>query len=496
MNEALGHPQERYRLEALRDLAILDTPPEQEFDDLTLLAAQICGVPISLVSLIDADRQWFKSKQGIAIDETTRDVSICAHAILQDELFVVPDTRGDARFKDNPHVLAEPGVRFYAGMPLALKCGLNVGTLCVVDSVPRDLTSQQMTALRVLARQVMAQIALRKQKAELERELAERRRIEAELRSSEEKFRATVERLAEGVYLCDNETGKLVQANISFCRLLGYTEEEFRGMTPFDFIAGEEKNGIQSVMNHVEAQLAKTGTYELGARRYRRKNNTEVEVDVRVGFVPNGGKGLNSVIVRDISQQRLFEQQLLDYQLELECANSKLREVANKDGLTGIANRAAFNVRMDDEFERSNRYGRPFSLILLDVDHFKSFNDSFGHPAGDEVLRKVARLLAGSARATDFVARYGGEEFAVILPETDRGGAMALAERFRRAVAEHPWDLRQVSISVGVAVKNGAADSIRALLKSSDDALYQSKTMGRNRVHLAVRPVPTACEGV
>lgn len=163
------------RLEALSAHAVLDTPPEEAFDALTRLAARLCGTPIALVSLVDEARQWFKSRVGLEEPETTREVSFCAHAILQEELFVVPDTHRDERFHDNPLVTGEPRVRFYAATPLKSLSGHTLGTLCVVDHVPRELSAEQAEALHVLGRQVEAQLRLRLRVRELERHEAESR---------------------------------------------------------------------------------------------------------------------------------------------------------------------------------------------------------------------------------------------------------------------------------------------------------------------------------
>lgn len=153
MRPALQPANESDRLDALRRLGVLDTPPESDYDDLTRLAAAICCTPISLVSLIDADRQWFKSRHWIDAAETPRDQAFCAHAIHRPELFVVPDVAADERFADNPLVTGDPHIRFYAGMPLATPDGFPLGTLCVIDRTPRTLTTDQRDALRVLARQ-------------------------------------------------------------------------------------------------------------------------------------------------------------------------------------------------------------------------------------------------------------------------------------------------------------------------------------------------------
>ena len=152
---------EHARLEALRSYGVLDTPPEQLFDDVTKLAAQICGVPISAISLVDEERQWFKSIVGLDARETPRDAAFCAHAILEPEVMVVEDAATDRRFADNPLVLGDPGIRFYAGAPLVTPEGLALGSLCVIDSVPRELSDEQVEALRVLGRLVMTELELR-----------------------------------------------------------------------------------------------------------------------------------------------------------------------------------------------------------------------------------------------------------------------------------------------------------------------------------------------
>ncbi len=164
----LTQPQaEKQRLKVLWQYDVLDTVPEEVFDDLTELAARICEAPIALISLVDEDRQWFKSKVGVTIKETSRDVSFCAHAIHHEGLFIVPDATRDKRFAHNPLVLSEPKIRFYAGAPLVTPDGHALGTLCILDKVPRELRPEQQQALRVLARHVMTQLELRRHAGEL-----------------------------------------------------------------------------------------------------------------------------------------------------------------------------------------------------------------------------------------------------------------------------------------------------------------------------------------
>ena len=158
---------EKTRLDGLRKYRILDTDPEQAFDDLTFLASQICETPIALISLVDEHRQWFKSRVGIDAEQTSRSVSFCAHAIQQSGLFVVPDTLDDARFRENPLVVNDPNIRFYAGAPLVTRDGDALGTLCVVDVRPRTITDGERQALEALRRQAQAQLELRRNLAEL-----------------------------------------------------------------------------------------------------------------------------------------------------------------------------------------------------------------------------------------------------------------------------------------------------------------------------------------
>jgi GAF domain-containing protein len=158
---------EAKRLKVLWQYDVLDTVPEEVFDDLTELAARICEAPIALISLVDEDRQWFKSKVGVTLTETSRDISFCAHALKQQELFIIPDATKDARFADNPLVISDPKIRFYAGAPLITPDGYALGTLCVIDKVPRELRPEQQQALRVLARHVMIQLELRRHAKEL-----------------------------------------------------------------------------------------------------------------------------------------------------------------------------------------------------------------------------------------------------------------------------------------------------------------------------------------
>ncbi|MBC7923970.1 MAG: response regulator [Ferruginibacter sp.] len=209
---------EALRLEALRRYQILDTPPEADFDDLVQLASQICQTPITLLTLIDADRQWFKSKLGTELSEAPRDLSFCQYAILGNDVYEVPDTTASELFADNPLVTGDPNIRFYAGTPLTNSGGFNLGTLCVFDIVPRTLTDVQRNSLRAIARQVVTQLELRLQWTKL-----------AEDNVHLTNYQTFEVNTTEIMCIVNARTFLIEEVNEAFTRILGYAKEEVCG---------------------------------------------------------------------------------------------------------------------------------------------------------------------------------------------------------------------------------------------------------------------------
>ena len=188
---------ESKRLKVLWQYEVLDTVPEEVFDDLTELAARICEAPIALISLVDEKRQWFKSKVGVSVSETSRDLSFCAYAITQSDLFIVPDATRDQRFANNPLVTSDPKIRFYAGAPLITPDGHALGALCVIDKVPRELRLDQKQALRILARHVVSQLELRRRSCELVDIRGENARYKGDLEKARAELAAARRQLAQ-----------------------------------------------------------------------------------------------------------------------------------------------------------------------------------------------------------------------------------------------------------------------------------------------------------
>lgn len=333
---------EARRLQALADYQILDTPEASAFDDLVEVLSLICEAPIAVVNFIDRDRQWFKSVKGLAVRETPRDISICAHAILQRGLFIVPDTTLDPRFASNPLVTGDPHLRFYAGALLESRDGYPLGTLCVLDYRPRELSERQRFALQALANQVMA---------------------------------------------------------------------------------------------HMELMYAHREQVEL------------------------------------IS--------------ELEATRNELAKLATTDPLTGLLNRRAFEQRLDQEVSLIKRGAPPAALMLIDLDHFKTVNDTLGHKAGDEVIVRFTELCREAFRQADVIGRWGGDEFMVMLPRSSVVEAWHAAERLHQLLAITPMRDNDTpacfsTASIGVCSLNGSGN-MEECLHRTDELLYRAKELGRNR---------------
>ena len=335
---------ENQRLLALESYQILDSLPEQAYDDIARLAAYICGVDKAMVAFIDKDRKWHKARFNVKPSEMPRDYVICAKTILSEEPLIVSHASEDERVSNIGMVCGPPHLQFYAGVPLIAEGGLILGTVCAIDTEPHEISQEQIEALQALSRQVMQLLKLRK-----------------------------------------------------------------------------------------------------------------------------------NIILLEEAEKCLHIQQK-----QLNENNKVLQKLSITDELTGLNNRRSLNDALEKETVRAARYFAPLSVLMIDIDHFKRFNDKFGHSIGDVVLAGVAKAIQSHCRTSDFCARYGGEEFVVLLPHTNLLDAQKLANQYCTDIEHLNIDGKQVTISIGIS-EFDPHKTAEELFKSADAALHRAKEMGRNR---------------
>lgn len=321
------------------------------------------------------------------------------------------------------------------------------------------------------------------------RDISERKRAQEALMESEEQYRSILNASPDNITITDLE-GRILMISPAAKIMFGYelNFDKFEAMRLLDFIVPEDVERAQSnLLLMYQGGLRKPNEY-----RGMRRDKSIFNIEVNSEFVRNAnGQPIRMVfIIRDITQRKLVEQQIqeLVQQLEIEKNTAQLNSIT--DSLTGLVNRRYFDKALETEYYRVKRSGATLSLIMLDVDHFKLFNDTYGHLAGDDCLQNIGTLLKTIVgRAPDIVARYGGEEFAVILPETESSGAEVLAERIRKGVEElaiaHSTSDASEYVTVSLGVVSGNPDSLAApkqLMALADEALYCAKNKGRNRI--------------
>lgn len=314
-------PNEEQRLNELQRYAVLDTPSEKAFDNITDLAARIFRVPISTVTLIDKDRQWFKSCLGLETRETGRDIAFCSHAILGDEVMVVRDATEDERFVDNPLVIASPHIRFYAGAPVKTANGLNLGTLCIMDTKPRVLTKGNIATLAGLAILVGDEFQLRY-------EIGERRRSAESLRL----LQWAVEQSSESVMITtagvDLPGPEIIFVNPAFTKVTGYTSEEAIGKTP-RILQGPKTE--RTVLDRVRAQLNGGEDFQGEAVNYR-KDGSEFVVSWNISPIRGEGGEVTHFIgfQRDATERNRVSSALQEAKEEAERANRAKSEFLSR----------------------------------------------------------------------------------------------------------------------------------------------------------------------
>jgi diguanylate cyclase (GGDEF)-like protein/PAS domain S-box-containing protein len=448
---------EQERLAALRKYHILDTEPDAAFDSMVHLAAYICQTPIAAISLVDENRQWFKAIAGLDARETSRSVAFCAHTILQDETMIVPDAKEDERFCDNPLVVDSPDIRFYAGVPLVTSQGYHLGTLCVIDRVPRVLDEAQLDAIKVLASNIMAHLDLRLSHKQI-RQYADDLQLAATIFESS----------SESIIVTDAEN-RIITVNPAFTETTGYTISEVVGRNPKLLSSGKQTKEFYKGMWR---QLDTVGHWNGEVWNLRKNGELYAEwLSIKVIYNNDGSKRLHFAIFSDITEKKHAEELIWKY--------------ANHDHLTGLPNRRLFHDRLEQAVKMAHRARDSMALLFIDIDCFKEVNDTLGHDSGDILLKEAADRIRQCLREIDTVARMGGDEFTVILsPICDSIDAGKVAETIIRRLNE-PFrignDESRVSASIGIAVYPKDGNEPEQLLKNADNAMYAAKNSGRGR---------------
>jgi diguanylate cyclase (GGDEF)-like protein/PAS domain S-box-containing protein len=458
-------PCEQQRLEALHQLDVLDTVPEAALDRVTRLVAQVLNVPIALISLVDQDRQWFKSRVGLEAVELPREVAFCAHAILETSELVIPDAIEDERFCGNQLVTGDPHIRFYAGVPIRTSSGFAVGTLCAIDARPRTLTPAELAILHDLADIVSREMQLREN---LMLARVQKSRSEALFQASEAGYRSMFELASVGIALVSPEGG-WISVNAALCEILGYAPDELKHLTFQDITHPEDLDRDLKILNDLAAGLI--NSYQL-EKRYLRKNGSPVWVNLSV-------------------TRKLSESGQLEYYISILQdiqARKELEQEARHDALTGLHNRRALDALLPIAQARADRSRLQLALMFIDLDGFKVINDSYGHDAGDDLLRAISARLQGSIRRTDSLVRLAGDEFIVILEGITPGveEAREIAQKLLGAIAEPisiKGDIIRSSASIGFSMyEPGSGKPPDELMREADRWMYKAKHSGKGRV--------------
>ena len=469
---------EQARLATLDSLGMLDTPPEREFEAVVKLAQRLIGCKIALLSLVDKDRQWFKAKIGIEVDQTPRELAFCDHAVATDDVFVVPDATRDHRFSSNSLVTGAPNIRFYAGVPIRASMldtpskQLPLGTLCVIDDKPRDIGPDDLKLLIELAHLVETLISARSSAAaavlfakERGRNLHALDRKHRQLRQAERMANIGSWRLT----LADNQTewseqtyaihgvpvgdGKPLDAALDFyppnarAIIANALERTMRTGEPFD---------VETDFNTAHGEY----------RRVRSMGELEMDEGKAVALIG---------VFQDVTARFMMEE--------------ALRHAAHTDDLTRIASRARFNEFVDDRIRTASAAGERCALLLIDLDHFKAVNDRFGHHAGDEVLRVIAARLKADYLSNCFAARLGGDEFVLLI--SDQAILKDLSGLLRRLLCNLQYSFSangltlSVSATIGACWLGGQINNRGQLLRNADEALYEAKRIRRGSAIIA-----------
>jgi diguanylate cyclase (GGDEF)-like protein/PAS domain S-box-containing protein len=630
-------PDEAERRALLGSLNLLDTAPEPVFDRITRLASRLLNTPLALFSLIDIHRQWYKSRVGIDIDETPREQSLCAHTLVQASPLVVADASLDPRFRDNPLVIGDPHVRFFASVPIRAGSGVIIGTLCVLAPVPRQLPEDDLQALLDLAEIIMQEVGLREQLITAQDHL---KHTGAVVLSSDARFRSIFDLASVGIALVALD-GRWIRANARLCEILGYSQHQLENMTFQRVTHPDDLDADLKLLRQLERN--EVNQYQV-EKRYIRADGAVVWVNLNVNSKrsASGEPEYYVAVIQDITKQKAQQHELqrlhADLEVRVEARTAELREVNDRltaalsrqtraedvlrereaelssvienandayisldetgvvtgwnrqaemtfgwtlhealgrtledliipdeiasayredmtifrstgmssmlnhrlelparrkdgttiiaevrtrplqvngrqivscfvhdisdrkqlearreyesrhDALTGLLNRRAMMDMLPSAQARARRNRQAMALLFLDLDGFKAVNDTWGHDAGDNLLRTIATRIVAAVRKSDAAFRLAGDEFTVILEALNNGrrDAAEVGKKLIETISAPislDSGLAHVGASVGFAIFEPDSEvAIDALIKEADQWMYRAKQAGRGKV--------------
>ena len=466
---------EEARLRLLRSLGILDTAPEESFDRITRIAAKLLQVPVALVSLVDQDRQWFKSRVGVDACETSRDIAFCAHALHVDDVLVVEDATADLRFFDNPLVTGPSAIRFYAGVPLRSEDGLTLGTLCVIDTHPRKLTDSTAAALKDLARMAERELL----QHSLGRDIQMVWDSEREARAlSEARFAMVFQQTPTGKAIVDLQ-GRFTAVNPKLCEITGYQTEELLTKTFPEITHPDDLN--KDLLLVADLLFGRTSTYVL-EKRYLRKNGTFVWVELNVSLVrnPAGAPDHFIAVVLDITARKQSEEMLKNYQhaLEQQVAERTLELTRSRETLQVITDNLPVLIAQVDRnlcYQFNNDvYRQVFGLTPASL-RGRSMNSNLRPELFAELQPYFARALAGERVTCDHV-RYSIEQdriwSATYIPDVRNGevlGFFVMSQDIteRKRVERSLHDKAMLDALTGLPNRRALHDHLAAIVSNT-----------------------------
>lgn len=498
---------EKERLEALYRLDILDTSPEERFDRITRMAQRLFGCEYASISLIDKDRQWFKSSINLDQRETSRDVAFCAHTIAEEKYLVVPDTLKDPRFSTNPHVVGEPHIRSYAGVNIIVDAQ-PIGTLCVFSSALEHFSNDNMLALADLGKMVESELI----RHDSEGLLQEIQQYQIQFKENQKLTRvrsAILEKVvsSESLDVVLREIVGAIEREYKgyFCSILLLEGNQLKmGAAPSlpDFyneaIHGVEIGpGVGSCGNTAYTN-ALTVVEDIATHPYwsawadlAKQANLGSCWSQPIRGADNQVLGTFAIYHECSSKPSsdaiaLIEQfaHIASIAIERERANQLIWHQANFDVLTALPNRNLMEEQLKHLLSSAKRDETKVAVLFLDLDNFKDVNDTLGHDVGDMLLIECARRITQCIRQEDTASRLGGDEFVILLGGlANVGGIDELIQKLLKEISE-PYLLQQrhihTSVSIGVTIYPNDGEDVTTLLKNADQAMYGAKGQGKN----------------